>query len=72
MPKERKSTAAQPTQHPPRDAKVQSPPLASDPSDMETTEHQEGIQLAADFSAKNHAIFEDQLREIDMALNLIL
>ncbi len=68
-PKERKSTAAQPTQHPPRVAEVQFPPLASDPTDMETTEHQEGIQLATDFSAKNHTTFEDQLREIDMALN---
>ncbi len=67
--KEKKSTAAQPSQHPPREAEVQSPPLTSDPSDMETMEHQEGIQLAADCSAKNHATFEDQLREIDLALN---
>uniref|UniRef100_A0A2N9G6C8 Uncharacterized protein n=1 Tax=Fagus sylvatica TaxID=28930 RepID=A0A2N9G6C8_FAGSY len=36
---------------------------------METTEYQEGIQLAADLVAKNHATFEDQLREIDMAIN---
>ena len=36
---------------------------------METTEYPEGDNSVADIPARNHATFEDQLREIDLALN---
>ena len=37
--------------------------------DMETTEYPEGDILATDIPARNHATFENQLREIDLAIN---
>ncbi|GMY05555.1 hypothetical protein FCV25MIE_00794 [Fagus crenata] len=43
--------------------------MESDPTDMETTEIMAEDNSIADISAKKSVTFEDQLREIDLALN---
>uniref|UniRef100_A0A2N9I5D1 Reverse transcriptase domain-containing protein n=1 Tax=Fagus sylvatica TaxID=28930 RepID=A0A2N9I5D1_FAGSY len=47
----------------------QPPSTESDPTDMETTENMAEDNCIADISAKKSVTFEDQLREIDLALN---
>ena len=65
----RKTEAAQPHQHPHGAAVVQPSPMEFDPTDMETAEYQGGINSVPDFTTQKSGTFEDQLREIDMALN---
>uniref|UniRef100_A0A2N9IYG3 Zinc knuckle CX2CX4HX4C domain-containing protein n=1 Tax=Fagus sylvatica TaxID=28930 RepID=A0A2N9IYG3_FAGSY len=67
-----KRPVPQPSSTPRRAAPAQSPLMESDPTDMETTEYPEGDILAADILAQNHATFDDQLREIDLAINYSL
>jgi hypothetical protein len=61
--------AAQPNQYPQGAAVVQPSPMEFDPTDMETAEYQGGINSVTDFTTQKSGTFEDQLREIDMALN---
>jgi hypothetical protein len=66
-----KTPAPQPTQSISRTTPVQPPQRQSDPTDMETTEYPEGDIVTADIPAQNHATFDDQLREIDLAINYV-
>ena len=65
----RKTEAAQPNQYPQGAVVVQPSPMEFDPTDMETEEYQGGINSVPDFTTQKSSTFEDQLREIDMALN---
>ena len=65
----RKTEAAQPQQHPHGAAVMRPSPMEFDPMDMETAEYQGGINSVSDFTTQKSGTFEEQLREIDMALN---
>ncbi|GMY38947.1 hypothetical protein FCV25MIE_34191 [Fagus crenata] len=58
-----------PTQTTRRAESEQPPPMEFDPTDMETTENPAEDNVVADIPAQKSATFEDQLREIDLALN---
>uniref|UniRef100_A0A2N9J7Z2 Reverse transcriptase domain-containing protein n=1 Tax=Fagus sylvatica TaxID=28930 RepID=A0A2N9J7Z2_FAGSY len=64
-------TAPQPTLSTSKTALAQPPQRQSDPTDMETAEYPGRDTETAVIPAKKHATFDDQLREIDLAINYV-